>query len=135
MLNKNHKPKMNEQIINIETDMKGNLTFKDSVSLKISGKFEGELEAKGVLIIGESADVKVTMIKGENVTVLGKIKGNIVCSARLEICPPAQVIGDIRAAVLVIKEGAMLKGRCHVCSPDEDHQPKQRVRRKRNKAE
>ena len=104
------KRKSEEKIINIEATMKGNLVFNDPVNLKISGKFEGELETKGTLIIGEQAEVKTKVIKGENIKILGKVKGDVICSNRLELFPPGLVIGNIQAPILIIKEGASLKG-------------------------
>ncbi|MBU1366640.1 MAG: polymer-forming cytoskeletal protein [bacterium] len=112
MLKRNGKRE--ETFINIEASMTGNLKFNSPVNLKISGKFEGELETEGTLIIGEEADVKAKIIKGENITVLGTVKGDIVCSKRLQIFAPAKVTGNIQAPILVVNEGAMLKGHCQV---------------------
>jgi len=94
--------------------MKGNLVFNNPVNLKISGKFEGELETKGTLIIGEQAEVKTKIIKGEDIKILGKVKGDIIASSRLELSPPGLIIGNIQAPILIVKEGAGLKGHCEV---------------------
>jgi len=113
MFKKNDKPKTDE-LINIEAGMEGSLKFNSPINLKISGKFEGELETKGVLIIGEKADVKAKTIKGDSITIAGRVKGDIICSKRLELSASARVIGSIEAPVLVIQEGAMLKGNCQM---------------------
>lgn len=118
MFKKNKKPKTNE-VINIEAGMEGSLKFNNPINLRISGKFEGELETKGVLIIGEKADVKVKTIKGDEITILGRVKGDIICSKRLQLDPSARVMGNIEAPVLVIQEGAMLKGDCLMPVEDE----------------
>lgn len=112
--NKNNWRKKEGQVIDIESGMKGNLKFSTPVNLKISGKFEGELKTKGVLVIGEKADVRVKIIEGENVTIYGKVKGDIVCSERLEIFAPAEVIGNIKSPVLVINENVIFEGHCQV---------------------
>ncbi len=111
MFKKNDKPKTDE-VINIEAGMEGSLKFNNPINLRISGKFEGELETKGVLIIGEKADVKAKTIKGDEVTILGRVKGDIICSKRLQLDPTAKVIGNIEAPLLVMQEGALLKGDC-----------------------
>lgn len=114
MFKKNAQPKIEGKVIDIEAGMEGNVKFSSPVNLKISGKFEGELETKGTLAIGERADVKVKIIKGENITISGKVKGDIICSNRLELSAPAKVTGNIKAPILVINEGAMLKGNCQM---------------------
>ena len=101
MFKKNDKPKTDE-IINIEAGMEGSLKFNSPINLRISGKFEGELETKGVLIIGEKADVKAKTIKGDNITIEGKVKGDIISSKRLELSATARVIGNVEAPILVV---------------------------------
>ncbi len=114
MFKKNDKPKTDEQFINIEAGMEGNLKFNNPINLKISGKFDGELETKGLLMIGEKADVKAKTIKGDTITIAGKVKGNIISSKRLELIATARVIGNVETPLLVVQEGAMLKGDCQM---------------------
>jgi len=111
---KKNMPKEEGKIIDIESGMKGNLKFNSSVNLKINSKFEGTLETKGILIIGEKADVKTKMIKGEDITIFGKVEGDVESSGRLMLGPPAKVIGNIKAPILVINEGAILRGNCQM---------------------
>ena len=123
-------PKVQGKIIDIESAIEGDFKFSTPVNLKINSKFEGTLETKGTLIIGEKADIKVKIIKGENITIFGKIKGDIVSSKRLELSPPAKVIGSVKAPVLVINEGAMLKGKCQMPIEDEKSEPKKHSKKK-----
>jgi len=118
------------RIINIEATMKGNLVFNNPVNLKISGKFEGELETKGILIIGEQAEVKTKIIKGEDIKILGKVKGDIIASSRLELSPPGLVIGNIQAPILIVKEGAALKGHCDISAVEEKESKKDSEKKK-----
>lgn len=117
-------PKEQGKIIDIESAMEGDFKFSTPVNLKINCKFEGTLETKGTLIIGEKADIKAKIIKGETITIFGKIEGDIVSSKRLELSPPAKVIGNVKAPILVINEGAMLKGKCQMPIEDEKSKPK-----------
>ncbi len=117
-----------DEVINIEAGMEGSLKFNSPINLRISGKFEGELETKGVLIIGEKADVKAKTIKGDSITIAGRVKGDIICSKRLELSASARVIGSIEAPVLVIQEGAMLKGNCQM--PVEEERKESTSRKK-----
>ncbi|MBU4345748.1 MAG: polymer-forming cytoskeletal protein [Candidatus Omnitrophica bacterium] len=130
MFKKNKKPKTDDEVINIEAGMEGSLKFNNPINLRISGKFEGELETKGILIIGEKADVKVKIIKGDEITILGRVKGDIVCSKRLRLDPSARVIGNVETPVLVIAEGAQLKGDCQMPVEEEKSERKESASKK-----
>lgn len=119
-----------EKIINITATFKGNLVFNDPVNLKISGKFEGELETKGVLTIGEGAEVKAKTIKGEDIKILGKVKGDIISSSRVELSSPASVTGNIHAPVLIVNEGVRLKGCCYIPPESKKSRPKKGSKKK-----
>ena len=113
MFKKEDKAISDGKIIDIETGMQGNMKFSGPINLRISGSFEGELEMKGTLIIGENANVKVGTIRGENIKIQGKVKGDIVCN-RLELSRTAKLIGNVETSGLVIDEGAVLKGKCQM---------------------
>jgi cytoskeletal protein CcmA (bactofilin family) len=106
--------KPQEKVIDVEAGMEGSLKFSSPVNLRINSTFKGELEMMGVLVIGEKADVKAKIIKGEEIIVAGKIKGNIECAKSLKLLASANVIGDIKTPTLIINEGAMLTGKCQV---------------------
>ena len=65
-----------EKVLEVDASMQGSLSFKDPVNLRISGNFEGTLDTKGTLAIGERADVKAT-IQGEVIIIAGTINGGI----------------------------------------------------------
>lgn len=130
MFKRENKLKPEEKFIDMKAGLEGSVKFNGPVNLRISGKFEGELEAEGTLIIGEKAEVKTKIIKGENITVAGKVKGDIKSSKRLELSAPAKVIGNIETPVLVINEGAVLKGNCQMSVPDEKGPPRKGPKKK-----
>ena len=100
-----------EKVLEVNADMQGELTFKDPVNLTINGTFQGKLNTKGILFIGQKADVKAEII-GEDITVAGTIEGNIFAGTRLKLIAPADVKGEIKSPLLVIEEGAILNGLC-----------------------
>ena len=130
MFKKTDKLNKKEKIIDIETGMEGNVKFSGPVNLRISGKFEGELESKGVLIISEKADVKAKIIKGEEIKISGRVTGNIISTRRLELSAPAIVIGNIKSPIIVINEGAILKGECQMPLKEET-EPKESSKKKK----
>ena len=116
MFKKNAQGTIDNEILNISTNMEGTLKFNNPTNLQINGKFVGTLETKGTLTIGEKADVKAKTIKGENIIIKGKVTGEIICSKYLELCSSAKVTGSIHAPMLIVNTGAMLKGTCEVPS-------------------
>ncbi|MFH1691802.1 MAG: polymer-forming cytoskeletal protein [Candidatus Omnitrophota bacterium] len=107
-------PQIEDKIVNIEAGMQGNLKFTGPVNLKLNGDFEGDLEARGVLIIGEKANVKAKTVKGDSITILGRVEGHILCSERLELSASARVIGNVETPILVMAAGALLRGECQM---------------------
>jgi len=108
---KNVEPE--EKVLDVNASMQGTMVFKDPVNLRINGEFEGKLDTKGTLTIGEQAKVTAD-ITGEDITVAGKVTGNIFASTRLSLIAPANIDGDIVAPALNISEGAVFNGKCQM---------------------
>ena len=98
-----------EKVLDVDASMQGTLIFKDSVNLRISGRFEGVLNTKGSLMIGEHAVVSAD-ITGESIIVAGNVTGNITALNSLKLIAPARVTGDIKTPSLSIAEGATFDG-------------------------
>ena len=105
------KKKLEEKVLDVDASMQGSLVFKDAVNLRINGKFEGTLETRGNLTIGQSAMVLADIV-GDNVIVGGRVKGMITAKERLTLLPTAMVEGDLYPAKLNVAEGAILEGHC-----------------------
>ncbi len=105
------KKKLEEKVLDVDAAMQGSLAFKDPVNLRINGKFEGTLETRGNLTIGQSAIVLADIV-GDNVIVGGRVKGRITAKERLTLLPTAIVEGDLYPAKLNVAEGAILEGHC-----------------------
>lgn len=102
-----------EKFLDITANMEGNLSFNDPVNLRVSGEFKGNLNTKGRLVIGEKAIVNAG-INGEDISIAGKLTGNVKASKKLEILPSGQINGDVQTPVFSIKEGGILQGRCQM---------------------
>jgi cytoskeletal protein CcmA (bactofilin family) len=89
--------------------LSGKVSFEGPA--RIDGEVDGEINAKDVLTIGETA-VVTAQIRAASVTVAGKVSGDIVASQRIEIRPSAKVNGNLTAPVLVVQEGALFEGHC-----------------------
>jgi len=85
--------------------------LKTPGSIRVDGKIVGEIAATNNLAIGQTGDVDGN-ISARNVTIGGRIRGFIVAQEKLVFESKAVVRGDIRAAKLVIDEGAIFDGKC-----------------------
>jgi len=113
--------KMEHKVLDVDASMQGNLIFKDPVNLCISGKFEGNLNTQGSLLISERAIVNAN-IKGESVAVAGNVTGDILATKELKLLATAEMIGNIKAPSLIIEEGAILQGHCEMVSIKQGNQ-------------
>lgn len=111
MIGKKERKHETERILDVDASMQGSLVFKDPVNLKINGRFEGTLNTKGNLMIGEHASVNADIV-GDSIIIAGKVNGNINASKEMKLIAPACVVGDIRTPLLSIAEGAVFEGRC-----------------------
>ncbi len=106
MADKNGMKDLN--LIGVGTTVDGKIRTQGS--LRIDGKLTGEVHAAENLAIGVTGEVEGA-VNGRNVTVGGKIKGNITAVDKLVLEGKASVRGDVKAAKLVIDEGATFDGR------------------------
>ena len=84
------RKRLEEKTLDVDASMQGSLVFKDTVNLRINGKFEGTLETRGNLTIGQSATVSADIV-GDNIIIGGKVKGRITARERLTLLPTAIV--------------------------------------------
>src|SRR6267143_5090733 len=102
-----------KDILSSDVEIKGTIKFQKE--LLIDGKVEGEINSEGVLTIGENADIRGE-IKTKSITVFGKVQGNITVSERCELKSKCTLQGDLKAARLIIEEGATFVGKSEVTS-------------------
>ena len=102
----------NKNSLSKDIEIKGSIKFANEFFF--DGNLEGEVSSvDGVLTIGENADVRAE-IKSKTVIVKGKVHGNITVQERCELHARSQLIGDLKAARLVIEEGATFVGKSEV---------------------
>src|SRR3954468_14463700 len=86
----------------------GKLTFDGTV--RIDGRFKGEVFSDDVLVIGEGAHVEAELDIGE-VIIQGTVVGNIKAKRSIEIHAPGRVKGDVHTPSLQIDKGVVFEGR------------------------
>lgn len=89
--------------INWKGDLRG------SGGVRIEGSFEGEINIRGLVVIGETGRVSCEMMQANSVIVAGAVKGNITAE-KLEIRSTGRVWGDVSTVAFATEEGAFLRG-------------------------
>ena len=92
-----------------DTFFKGLLSFEGTV--RIDGKFEGQVITKDTLIIGEKGHVKADVTAG-TVICMGQVEGTVMASKKVEIHSTSRVLGKIKSPALCIELGGVLDGIC-----------------------
>ena len=98
-----------------DTVFNGKLSFQGTV--RIDGRFEGEVHTDDTLIVGEKGEI-VADIKAGTVICKGKIRGTIVASKRIEIHSTSEVLGNIKTPSLFIEAGSVFDGQCDMSKED-----------------
>ena len=93
------------------SEFEGKLSFKDTV--RIDGRFRGEISSENTLIVGESGEIDAT-IRSQNVVVSGAVVGNVSASAKVMLHKTARVNGDVETGCLVVEDGAVLNGQVNM---------------------
>ena len=102
----------NKNNLSKDVEIKGSIKFVNQ--FVFDGNLEGEISSvDGILTVGENADVRGE-VKSKTVIVKGKVHGNITVQERCELHSRSQLIGDLKAARLVIEEGATFVGKSEV---------------------
>ena len=87
----------------------GSLSFEGTV--RIDGKFEGQVNTDDTLIIGETGHLRAEIFAG-TVICLGRVEGTIIASKKVEIHSNSRVVGNIKSPALYIELGGILDGSC-----------------------
>jgi excisionase family DNA binding protein len=103
------RPRVEEKVLDVNAGMQGTLRFDDPVNLKINGKFEGMLETKGTLVIGDQAHIDAN-ISGDVISVAGVVNGNLKAATMLRLISTARIHGDVETPRIFVEEGAILNG-------------------------
>ena len=84
-------------ILGPESHFEGKLLFEGTV--RIDGKFKGEVQTDGSLVIGHGALVE-GQVRAGHIIVHGEVTGELVASEIIEIHAPAKVRGSLTSCLL-----------------------------------
>jgi cytoskeletal protein CcmA (bactofilin family) len=98
------------------------IAFRGEVSgegdFHIAGRFEGDINVTGRVLVGEGADVDAN-INARAIVVGGTVRGNLSASTRVEILPTGVLTGTLRTGSFSAADGAAVKGEIWIERPGE----------------
>jgi cytoskeletal protein CcmA (bactofilin family) len=96
--------------------VKGEVTGTES--LYIDGKVEGSINLSGNRVtVGRNGQVTAN-ITAREVVVLGKVRGDVTATDRVDIRAEGALSGNVSAARISIEDGAFFKGGIDIRKPD-----------------
>lgn len=109
-LNSNEQASIGKSLV-----IKGEVT--GSESLYIDGRVEGSINLPGNRVtVGRNGVVNANVIARE-IVVIGKVKGNLSASDRVDIRNEGSLTGDVVAQRISIEDGAFFKGGIDIQKP------------------
>ncbi len=110
-MSKNEPPIKVNAFIDKDTEVKGDIRFKES--FRIDGKFKGKILEGNTLIIGETAQVNAD-IEVRNISINGRVKGSIIARGSTEIFTQGSVSCKIISWKLTLEDCAFFQGTCQM---------------------
>ena len=95
-----------------------------SESLYIDGRVEGSINLPGNRVTVGRNGVVAANINAREIVVLGKVRGNLTASDRVDIRSDGSLTGDVIAARISIEDGAFFKGGIDIRKGGQPQQPK-----------
>ncbi len=86
--------------------------------IRIDGTFEGKVQSKGRVVIGETAVIKGDILC-ENIDLWGKVEGNVFVKDTLALKEGCKVDGNLHIRRLSVELGATFNGGCKMISESE----------------
>jgi cytoskeletal protein CcmA (bactofilin family) len=103
--------------------IKGEVT--GSEALYIDGRVEGSINLSGNRVtVGRNGVVNAN-ISAREIVVLGKVRGNLTASDRVDIRTEGSLTGDVVAQRISIEDGAFFKGGIDIRKPGQQQQQQQ----------
>ena len=86
--------------------------------IRIDGTFDGKVQSKGRVVVGETAVVKGDIIC-ENIDLWGKVEGNIFVKDTLSLMEGCSVTGNLNVRRLAVELGSTFNGNCRMITEAE----------------
>ena len=115
------KSETNENVNSISRISAGTVIKGEIVSpydIRIDGTFEGKVQTKGRVVIGETANIKGDVIC-ENIDLWGKMEGNLYVKDTLSLMEGCSMDGNLHVRRLSVELGSTFNGNCRMITEAE----------------
>jgi cytoskeletal protein CcmA (bactofilin family) len=106
------------------------LTFRGELGgdgdFHIAGRFEGDINVTGRVLVGEGAEVDAN-INARAIVVGGTVRGNLSATTRVEILPTGTLTGTLRTGSFSAADGAAVKGEIWIERAGDGRAPERRA--------
>lgn len=96
--------------------IKGDFTCPSDI--RVDGKIEGKIQSSGRIVVGESAEIKGTIIC-DMLDFWGKLDGDAYVRDTLSLKNGASIKGNLNVRKLQVEIGASINGACHMIAEEE----------------
>lgn len=103
----NTRPSAGESIIDAHSTFDGR--FETEQDMRVLGTISGEVVCRGQFTVEQDATAR-SKVEAHDAVIRGRLEGDIVCSGRLLLANTAVISGTMKAATLVVEEGANVSG-------------------------
>lgn len=100
-----------DTIIGADTTFEGKISSK--TSLRVEGSIHGEVEIDGDITVGKDGSIS-HYVKARNITVAGKVEGELEATEKLHLLSSGHFQGKARMNALVIEDGARFEGESYM---------------------
>ena len=97
-----------ESVIAPDITIEGKI--EGSGSVRVAGKFKGDVNVKGDLTVEGGAKLTGS-VRADKVTIAGELEGNIEESSHVDLQQSGVITGDLKAGSLTVASGARMRGR------------------------
>lgn len=98
-------------IIGKDTVFNGTLEVKGPV--RVDGTVKGKVICSDTVTVGSSGLVEAD-VESQSAAIAGRVVGNLVATEKIELQAKSDVEGDIKTKSLVVEQGAIFCGACHM---------------------
>ena len=104
-----------ESVIAADLTIEGKIEGAGSV--RIAGKFKGDVNVQGDLAI--EAGAKLTgSVRADKVVISGELEGNVLGASSIDLQQTGVVVGDLKARSLAVAAGATMRGKAEFGGDD-----------------
>jgi cytoskeletal protein CcmA (bactofilin family) len=96
-----------ENTIGADSRVRGDLSGPGG--FRVEGAVEGSIDSDGPVVVGEQGTVEGG-VRGRDVVVLGRVRGDVRVSGHLEVGPKGKILGDITVQSFRMHKGGVFRG-------------------------